>query len=163
MYSAEEFDCAKTKILKYILYKKRTEQEVKNKFWNIIDSELLQYAIEELKQVGYIDDNKYIKRAIDEYMALNNMSIKEIKYKLLTKGIDANIINEYIDCNYKMKKILFATTNPSKVKRFSKKLLEYEIDSAKKIVIKKSNLEKEDIKNYLIKKGYNQDSIKEAI
>ncbi len=144
MYSAEEFDCAKTKILKYILYKKRTEQEVKNKFWNIIDSELLQYAIEELKQVGYIDDNKYIKRAIDEYMALNNMSIKEIKYKLLTKGIDANIINEYIDCNYSQ-------------------LLEYEIDSAKKIVIKKSNLEKEDIKNYLIKKGYNQDSIKEAI
>ena len=144
MYSAEEFDLIKTKILKYILYKKRTEQEVKNKFLNVIDSELLQDAIEELKQAGYIDDNKYIKRAIDEYIALNNMSIKEIKYKLLTKGIDSNTINQYIDNNYE-------------------KLLEYEINSAKKIVIKKSNLEQLDIKNYLIKKGYNQDSIKEAI
>ena len=29
MYTIEEFDNAKTKVLKYILYKKRSEQEVK--------------------------------------------------------------------------------------------------------------------------------------
>ena len=32
MYSLEEFDEAKTRVLKYILYKKRTENEIKTKF-----------------------------------------------------------------------------------------------------------------------------------
>ena len=35
MYSIEEFDEAKTKVLKYILYKRRTESEIKNKFSKI--------------------------------------------------------------------------------------------------------------------------------
>ena len=33
-YSIEEFDKIKTKVLKYILYKKRTKQEIKQKFIN---------------------------------------------------------------------------------------------------------------------------------
>ena len=32
MYTIEEFDKEKTRILKYILYKKRTEQEIRNKY-----------------------------------------------------------------------------------------------------------------------------------
>ncbi len=144
MYSIEEFDEAKTKVLKYICYKKRTESEVKNKFIKVINEELLEDVIEELKNIGYIDDEKYILRAINEFMNLKYMSIKEIKYKLMTKGIKSNIIEDYIDNNYD-------------------KLLEYEKNSAKKIAIKKSNLKKQEIKMYLIKKGYKEESIREAI
>lgn len=144
MYSIEEFDKAKTKVLKYICYKKRTEYEVKNKFSKIIEENLLEDVIDELKENGYIDDYKYVLRAINEFIALKCMSIKEIKYKLLSKGISINIIDEYISANYNS-------------------LLDYEIQSAKKIVLKKSNLEKSDIKIYLIKKGYKEESIKEAI
>ena len=44
----EEFDKLKTKVLKYILFKKRTEQEVRQKFRE--DSgEMLDDVIEELK------------------------------------------------------------------------------------------------------------------
>ena len=50
MYSLEEFDKAKTKILRYILYKKRTENEVRTKFKNDIDEEMLEDAIEYLKE-----------------------------------------------------------------------------------------------------------------
>ena len=32
MYSIEEFDAQKTKVMKFIVFKKRTEQEVRNKF-----------------------------------------------------------------------------------------------------------------------------------
>ena len=35
MYSIEEFDELKTKVLKYIMFKKRTELEIKRKFANI--------------------------------------------------------------------------------------------------------------------------------
>ena len=144
MYSIEDLDFAKNKILKYIFYKKRTENEVRFKFNKVINQELLDDAIEELKENGYIDDNKYIVRAINEFMALKNLSIKEIKYKLMTKGINKNLIDNYISNNKDI-------------------LVDYELKSAKNIAIKKSNLEKEEIKNYLMKKGFALDSIDEAI
>lgn len=144
MYSIEDLDFAKNKILKYISFKKRTENEVRLKFNKVINQELLDDAIEELKENGYIDDNKYIVRAINEFMALKNLSIKEIKYKLMSKGINKNLIDNYISNN-------------------KDTLVDYELQSAKNIAIKKSNLEKEEIKNYLMKKGFALDSIDEAI
>ena len=144
MYSIEEFDESKTKVLKYICYKKRTENEVKNKFAKTINAELLEDVINELKNIGYIDDKKYLLRDINEFMALKYMSIKEIKYKLMAKGINTHMIDDYIDSNYDQ-------------------LLEYEKTSAKKIAIKKSNLDKQDIKMYLMRKGYKEESIREAI
>ncbi len=144
MYSIEDLDFAKTKILKYISFKKRTENEIRIKFNKVINQELLDDAIEELKENGYIDDNKYIVRAINEFMALKNLSIKEIKYKLMTKGINKNLIDNYISNN-------------------KDTLIDYELQSAKNIAIKKSILEKEEIKNYLMKKGFTLDSIEEAL
>ena len=60
MYSIEEFDKTKTKILKYIMYKKRTENEIRTKF-NTIEEELLEDSIEYLKEAGYINDKNYIE------------------------------------------------------------------------------------------------------
>lgn len=139
----EEFDKLKTKVLKYILFKKRTEQEVRQKFKE--DSgELLDDVIEELKELNYINDETYIQRAINEFKNLKNMSIKEIEYKLMTKGIKKDIINNYIYTN-------------------KEDLLEYEMNSAKKIFVKKKNtLQTEEIINYLKKKGYLQETIKIA-
>ena len=60
----EEFDKLKTKVLKYILFKKRTEQEVRQKFRE--DSgEMLEDVIEELKELNYINDENYIQRAVN--------------------------------------------------------------------------------------------------
>ena len=143
-YIKKEDNFAKTKILKYIAFKKRTENEIRLKFNKIIDEELLDDAIEELKENGYIDDSNYIKRAINEFIALKNLSIKEIKYKLMSKGLGKNIIDDYISNNLDT-------------------LIDYEIQSAKNIAIKKSSLEKEDIKNYLLKKGYRAESTDEAM
>ena len=140
----EEFDLVKTKVLKYILFKKRTEQEIRQKFRDN-SGELLDEVIEELKEIGYIDDNNYVERAINEFKNLKNMSIKEIEYKLMTKGIKKDIINNYI---YKNKE----------------ELIEYEINSAKNIFIKKQGImEEQDIINYLKKKGYLEETIKMAM
>lgn len=139
----EEFDKLKTKVLKYILFKKRTEQEVRQKFRE--DSgELLDDVIEELKELDYINDEFYIQKAINEFRNLKNMSIKEIEYKLMTKGLKKDIINNYIYIN-------------------KEELLDYEIKSAKNVFIKKQNLlETEEIINYLKKKGYLEETIKIA-
>ena len=50
MYTIDEFDKGKTKVLKYILYKKRTESEIRTKFSKEMEENLLEDIIEYLKQ-----------------------------------------------------------------------------------------------------------------
>ena len=144
-YTIEEFDKAKTKVMNYIMYKKRTEYEVKNKFSKTLEENLLDDIIEYVKDAGYLSDIEYIKRAVSEFEALNNMSRKEIKYKLYSKGIENSLIEDYFS-------------------EAKEELYDYELKSAKNIFIKKqSTMDEDEIENYLRKKGYREDIIREAI
>lgn len=135
-------DNLKSKVLKYITFKKRTEKEVYQRFSNE-DRELLEEVVEYLKEAGYIDDKDYVERAINEFIALKNLSNFELRYKLLSKGISKDDIDDYFNKN-------------------EEKLKEYEIISAKNIIEKKSKtMEKEDIKNYLLRKNYSYESIRQ--
>lgn len=62
MYTIEEFDKYKTKVLKYVLYKKRTRYEVKQKFLKEIPEDLLNEIIENLEENGYLGDRLYIRK-----------------------------------------------------------------------------------------------------
>ena len=78
-------------------------------------------------------------------MNIKNLSIKEIQYKLISKGLNKNLIEDYIYNE-------------------NEELNNYEIKSAKNIIYKKLNtMELEDIKVYLIKKGYKIENINSAI
>ena len=144
-YSIEEFDKAKTKVMNYIMYKKRTEYEVKNNFSKTIEENLLHDIIEYVKEAGYLSDTDYIKRAILEFKALNNLSRKEISYKLYSKGISKELIEDYFS-------------------EHQEELYDYEMQSAQNIFNKKSiTMETEEIKNYLRKKGYKEDIIKDVL
>ncbi len=69
------------------------------------------------------------------------MSLKEVEYKLSQKGIRKRLIDDYI-CKNK------------------ENMLEYEISSAKAIILKKqAKAEEKDIRDYLYKKGYMSESI----
>jgi regulatory protein len=139
-----EYDKHKTKILKYIMFKKRTEKEVFQKFSSSVEENMLEDIIEELKENGYINDKQYIKKAVTEYINLQNLSIKELEYKLYSKGLNNDIIDEYFN-------------------EISEKLEEYELQSAKNIILKKQQvMNKEEIQEFLRKKGYKQDTIKQA-
>lgn len=141
MKKIEDF---RSKVLKYIVYKKRTESEIRKKFENE-DQDLLDDTIEYFKEQKYINDEDYIKRAVNEFIALKNMSIKEVRYKLIQKGINSNLLDDYI-CKNK------------------EAMLEYEISSCKNIILKKSSkMELENIKNYLYSKGYMSETISIAI
>ena len=96
MYSIEEFDKQKTKVLKYILYKRRTEQEIKTKFISTIPEDILEDIIQYLKDAKYIDDKQYIEKAVNNFKLLKNLSIKELTYKLISKGLSKNDIEDYI-------------------------------------------------------------------
>ena len=49
----KEFDTQKTKVFKYITYKKRTEQEVRNKFKGQIEEQMLDEIIDYLIEEKY--------------------------------------------------------------------------------------------------------------
>ncbi len=135
----QEFEKQKTKVMNYIIYKKRTEYEVRQKFSKIIDEVTLEEIIEYVKEVGYLSDKDYIERAINEFMALKNLSIFEIKNKLYAKGISKDDIEDYI-CEHR------------------EELEEYEEKSKENIIAKKSDvMDERELKNYLYKKGFNKD------
>ncbi len=145
MYTVEEFDKQKTKVLKYILYKKRTEQEVRKKFSGTMEENMLEDIIHYLKEAKYINDHEFIEKTIHNFMALKNLSIKEIQYKLIAKGLSKNDIEDYLYEN-------------------KEELEQYETKSAENILYKKSvSMEQEEIKQYLLKKGYKLENINKAI
>lgn len=145
MYTIEEFDKEKTKILKYILYKKRSEHEVRNKFAKTTEEDLLEDVIQYLKEAGYINDKDYIDRTINNFMILKNLSIREIRYKLMAKGLKPNDIEDYLYEN-------------------REELEQYEIKSASNIIYKKqSSMEPIEIKKFLAKKGYKIENINKAM
>ena len=96
VYSKEEFDNAKTRILKYIIFKKRTENEVRMKFQKDFDENLLEDIIQYLKEAKYIDDMDYIQKAVNNFKILKNLSIREIKYKLQAKRLNKKRRKNYI-------------------------------------------------------------------
>ena len=140
----EKYDKNKTKVLKYVIYKKRSENEVRTKFQNDIETDMLEDIIQELKDNKYISDEQYVERAVNEYIALRNLSIKQIKYKLQTKGISSTIIEDYFSNN-------------------RDDMTEYEIKSAINIIEKKYNQPEEEIIQNLLKKGFQYDNVKEAL
>lgn len=141
MENIEEIIKLREKVLKYIMYKKRTENEIRNKFKTTIDEKNLDEIIDYFKENGYINDEEYIKKAVKEYKTLKNLSIKEIEFKLYSKGIERKLIENYIDENYE-------------------ELEKYERESANKIKSKKeSTMNEIEIKQYLLRKGYKGDNL----
>ena len=144
MYTVEEFDEKKTQVMKYILYKKRTESEVRKKFCHTIEENMLDDIIEYVKEAGYINDKEYIKKLANEYMALKAMSVRELKNKIYEKGIYADDIEDYL---YENKEILE----------------QYESISAEKLVQKKKGMDPKKLKSYLINKGFDMDIVNKIL
>jgi regulatory protein len=134
----KEFDAQKTKVFKYITYKKRTEQEVRNKFRGQIEEQMLDEIIEYLKEAKYLDDEDFIEKQVREYTNLKTMSIKELKYKLYAKGLDRKLVEQYIEKHYD-------------------ELKEYEEKCIEKIRNKRAGDTEEEINQYLYRKGYKCD------
>ena len=151
-YTIEQYDKWKTKILKYVLFKKRTEHEIRQKFEiekrknnSDLNQEMLDNIISELKENGYISDLEYIDRSVKEIMSLKNMSVKEILYKLYSKGVSKSVMEEY-------------------VQQHIDELEEFEIKSAERIALKKSSTsERDDIYQYMFRKGYKSENISKAL
>ncbi len=139
----DNFDKLRSKVLRYVLYKKRTEKEVRDKFFNE-NQEDIDNIIEFLKEDNYLNEDEYNKIYFEESIILRNLSIREIEYKLFEKGIDKSKIQEYISKN-------------------KETLEEYEIKSALIHLNKRKDKDADINISYLLNKGYTIDNIRIAI
>ena len=134
------------KVMKYVIFKKRTEKEVRQKCQKLqYTDEYIDEIIEYLSENDYINDKIYVGKYIQYVMRLKTSSIFEMKIDLLRRGVDEDYIDDYINKNIE-------------------ELEEFEKQSAMKLAKKKnSNSEIEKIKKYLMSKGYKYDSVSVAI
>ena len=134
------------KIMKYVIFKRRTEKEVRQKCQKLqYTEEYIEEIIDYLTENNYINDKIYVEKYIQNTMRLKTSSIYEIKIDLLRRGVDESYIENYINKN-----II--------------EIEEYEQESALKLAKKKiGSVEIEKVKKYLLSKGYKYDSVSLAI
>ena len=131
------------KLVKYVVFKKRTVNEVRQKCKTLkYEEETIEEIIEYLIENGYLNDENYVERYIQNVMKLKNCSINEINIDLLKRGIHDDLIEKYI----------------------TEELEEFEEDSAKILAEKKvKTMEIEKVKRYLINKGFSYGNVTKAI
>lgn len=146
MEKSPEYIEARTKAIKYIMYKMRTSSEVRNKLLDLgYEINLINKVIYDLDQLEYINDEYFAKKFIESNKKSKKISKSMIKLKLKNKGIDSEIIDKY----------------------FSE--IEFdEIDAIKRLLIKKSFSaeleyeEKNKIIAYCVRKGFNMNDVIKA-
>ena len=57
----EDFEKQKSKVMNYIMFKKRTEYEVRQKFSKTMNEDMLDDIIQYIKEAGYLNDKEYIE------------------------------------------------------------------------------------------------------
>ena len=132
------------KLMRYVLFKKRTVKEVREKcrllgFQDSYIDEIIEY----LKENEYLDDEKYTMKYILNIVKLKKRSIQEIRFDLMRRGIEEQIIEKYI-------------TND---------LYAFELKSAIELAKKKYKdcLDFIKVRKYLASKGYSREVINKSI
>ena len=88
------------KLMKYVIFKKRTEKEVRQKCQKLQYTEdYIDEVIEYLMGNSYINDKVYVEKYIQNIMRLKTSSIFEMKMDLLRRGVEEDYIEDYISKN----------------------------------------------------------------
>ncbi|MBO5179160.1 MAG: RecX family transcriptional regulator [Clostridia bacterium] len=133
-----------SKLMKYVLFKKRTEHEVREKCKTLnYNQDYIDEIIDYLKEAEYINDEIYITKYINNLLKLKKSSVAEVKLDFMKRGIDFDKVDSDL----------------------VESLYEHEKESAIYLASKKykSGDTIEKIKRYLNGKGYAYSNISNAI
>lgn len=147
----EELKKASNYALKYISYRPRSEKEVIDKMTqNGYENELIEYAINEMKRFGYLDDKQFALMFTRDKINIKQFGKQRLIAELYKKGINRNIIDEVID------KLIEPDEEFERALAFAKKKLRmYRNDE---YIAKKRKLS-----NTLAGRGFNYDIISKVI
>ena len=123
----------------------RTINEVRQKCKKLkLSDDYTDEVIDYLIEAGYLDDKKYTQKYIENVMRLKNASKNEIKIDLMRRGVDSDIIEEFVE---------------------TEDVTEFENVSCDIVAEKKfrSTPDILKVKKYLLSKGYSYDAVSKSI
>ena len=133
------------KIMTYVLYKMRTVAETKRKCHMLkYEDDYIDEVIDYLIEAGYLNDDKYAQKYVENVLRLKADSANGIKIDLMQKGVDEDTIDKYISTD---------------------EVMEFEEESAKILAEKKykSTPDILKVKKFLLNKGFTYDAVSKAI
>lgn len=91
------FQEAKSRAIRYLTLRIRTEKEVRDKLKSEgYDRECISRVIDELKAMGYINNQLYAQKYVYDRSKLKPMSKRMMKLELLSKGIPEEVADEVL-------------------------------------------------------------------
>jgi len=142
------FQEAKSRAVRYLSLRIRTEKEVRDKLRNEgYDRDCISRVIDELKAIGYINNQLYAQKYVYDRSKLKPMSKKMLKLEMMSKGIPEETAEEVL-ADWKAEDSDVAR---SLVKR---KFGKYDLRDEK--IMKKAYM-------FLAHRGFSRDTIKEVL
>ncbi len=133
------------KIISYVLYQMRTVAEVRRKCNQLkMEEDLIDETIDYLIEAGYLNDENYAKKYVENAIRIKKSSANEIKIGLMRKGVAEDIIDKYVDVP---------------------QVYEFEEASCSELALKKYKTvgDVSKVKKFLLNKGYRYDVVSNAI
>lgn len=101
----KEKQCAMEISLQLLSYRIRSRREISEKLEKRrISTEAVEATLAKLEQAGYINDNAFAGTWVNERIEIHGYGRQRIKSELLSKGIDAEVIEEELDRAYSAEK-----------------------------------------------------------
>jgi regulatory protein len=142
------FNEAKARAVRYLSLQIRTEKEVRDKLESEgYNRECISRVIDELKAIGYINNELYAQKYVYDRSKLSPMSKRMMKLKLMSKGIPEETADEVL-ADWKAEDTDVARN------LVRKKFGKYDLKDEK--IIKKAY-------RFLAHRGFNRDTIREVL
>lgn len=87
---------AKEKALWLISYRDHSKKELADKIAKSCDRTSAEAAVERMQELGLVNDEAYARRYAQQLFEVKHLSIKGVKYKLIEKGIDRDLIDDIL-------------------------------------------------------------------
>lgn len=113
------------------------------------DSQLIDNAVNKLKEQKYLDDEKYCEMFINDRINISKHGVLKIKEALYYKGIDKEIIEEKI----------------KSISSEDEEKIAFDLGQKKALGIKEEDVRKKGIKlyNYLLGRGFEYETVKKTV
>lgn len=139
---------AKSRALKYLAYRPRTVQEVKNYLESKqYDKKVIEEVIKYLIEFSYLDDSKFCQIWIEDRCRFKPKGRKGLVYELRNKGIDNSLIEKSLAENFPWETEL----------EIAKNLI------SRKVLAKDYSYSREKIIAFLYRRGFSKDVIQEVL
>ncbi len=139
---------AKSKAVRYLSLKLRTEKEVREKLLSEgYEQDCATKVIDELKAIGYINNKLYAQKYIFDRSKLKPLSKRMMRLELLSRGIDEETADEVL-ADWKVED---SSVAESLLKR---KFGKYDISDEK--ILRKAYM-------FLVHRGFSRETIREAM